>query len=236
MRSQMTAAVFQATSLGAASNVLGQLVSAYRGGRAISLDIPQLARFLAFALLTAPMNYKFQQLLEHAFPAHGNARARRRPGRFRRPAGVGPEGDRSYKRDDIDLDNLEKGAAPTASWRPSSTIGSGSTSSSSSSLPQPRLNWWNTMAKWFLDCISLGTFINTVAFLVIMGVLKGQSAGQVASTLRKQLAPLIFAGYRVWPIASFISFTCVPLEHRIAWLSTVGLLWGVYMSLVAESV
>lgn len=40
----------------------------------------------------------------------------------------------------------------------------------------------------------------------------------------------------MWPVASFISFTCVPLERRIAWLSLVGLLWGVYMSLVAERV
>ncbi|CAK7203578.1 hypothetical protein SEUCBS139899_006313 [Sporothrix eucalyptigena] len=211
MRSHMTAAVVQATTLGAASNILAQFISAYRGSsgsdghhRSASpiafIDMPQLLRFVIFALLTAPMNYKFQQLLEYAFPAHGNGR---RMVQFR------------HRHRDIDLERLEKEREKNS---------------------PPRFDWKNTMAKWFLDCISLGTFINTAAFLIIMGVLKGQSVGQIGVNLRNELAPIIFAGYRVWPFASFISFTCLPLERRIAWLSLVGLLWGVYMSTVAERV
>ncbi len=44
------------------------------------------------------------------------------------------------------------------------------------------------------------------------------------------------AGYKVWPIASIISFTCVPVERRIVFASFVGLLWGVYISLLAARV
>jgi hypothetical protein len=216
MRSPMTTAVFQSTILHAISNVLAQLITAYRGtnrrdhrrgnGHAASLlaivDAAQLARFVIFALLTSPMNYKFQQLLEYAFPGSGSANRQTAQRRT------------SHKRQD-DLEKQDK------KLRASS---------------RPRLHWGNVVAKWFLDCWSLGTVLNTAAFLVIMGVLKGQPAHQIAANLRTELAPIVVTGYRVWPIASIVSFTLVPLERRITWLSLVGLLWGVYMSIVAARV
>ncbi|OAA57465.1 Mpv17/PMP22 [Niveomyces insectorum RCEF 264] len=100
----------------------------------------------------------------------------------------------------------------------------------------PQIDWPNTLAKWFLDCMSLGMFLNKAAFIIIMGLLKGQTTAQIRADLEEELVPIILTGYWVWPVASLISFTCVPLERRIAWLSLVGLLWGVYMSLVAERV
>lgn len=48
--------------------------------------------------------------------------------------------------------------------------------------------------------------------------------------------PIIVAGYKMWPIASIISFTFIPVRRRIVFLSFVGLLWGIYMSLVAAKV
>lgn len=214
----MTTAIVQATTLHAISNVLAQLISAYRGGKSAHghdrstsllaiIDVAQLARFVIFALLTAPMNYKFQQLLEYAFPGVENGPAPIRRRSLRHRAG--------HRRHD-DLERQVEKRSPASR--------------------RPRLHWGNVLAKWFLDCLSLGTVLNTTAFLVIMGVLKGQSAHQVAANLRTQLAPIVLAGYRVWPAASLVSFTLVPLERRIAWLSLVGLLWGVYMSIVAERV
>lgn len=43
----------------------------------------------------------------------------------------------------------------------------------------PRLSLRNTLLKWFVDCIVVGAAANTVAFLVIMGFLKGQSGPQI---------------------------------------------------------
>ncbi|KAL1890602.1 hypothetical protein Sste5346_008118 [Sporothrix stenoceras] len=208
MRSPMTTAVVQSSILHAISNVVAQLITAYQSrgepekAHSTSLiDIAQLARFVIFALLTAPMNYKFQQLLEYAFPGHGNRPAREHrytPGRKRT--------------DDLERQDEKRRPSPH------------------------HLHWGNVFAKWFLDCLSLGTVLNTTAFLIIMGVLKGQSASQIEANLRNELARIVVTGYRVWPIASIVSFTLVPLERRITWLSLVGLLWGVYMSIVAARV
>ncbi|KAI0129068.1 hypothetical protein BJ170DRAFT_594887 [Xylariales sp. AK1849] len=101
---------------------------------------------------------------------------------------------------------------------------------------KPKLNWRNTMTKWFIDCMTLGAIMNTVAFFVLMGILKGQSTSQIGHNVRTKTIPLIVAGYKIWPFASIISFSCVPVERRIVFLSFVGLLWGIYMSLVAARV
>ncbi|KAI1103757.1 hypothetical protein F4804DRAFT_309125 [Jackrogersella minutella] len=99
-----------------------------------------------------------------------------------------------------------------------------------------KLNWRNTFAKWFIDCITLGAIFNTVAFFVLMGIMKRQSIDQVRLNISTETIPVIVAGYKIWPFASIISFSCVPVERRIVFLNFVGLLWGIYMSLVASRV
>ena len=91
------------------------------------------------------------------------------------------------------------------------------------------------MKKWFIDCITLGAVMNTVAFFVLMGLMKGKSVGEIQGRIESDMIPLIVAGYKVWPIASIISFSLIPVEKRIVFLSGVGLLWGIYMSLVAAA-
>lgn len=63
------------------------------------------------------------------------------------------------------------------------SIGEGSQSQSESST-QPRFSIRNTLTKWFIDCITAGAIMNTVAFLVIMGVLKGQPMVQISSNIK----------------------------------------------------
>ncbi|KAI1376864.1 hypothetical protein F4677DRAFT_76388 [Hypoxylon crocopeplum] len=101
---------------------------------------------------------------------------------------------------------------------------------------KPKLNLRNTLTKWFIDCITLGAIFNTVAFFILMGILKRQHMDQIGQNIRTETIPVIVAGYKIWPFASIISFSCVPVERRIVFLNFVGLLWGIYMSLVASRV
>lgn len=48
-----------------------------------------------------------------------------------------------------------------------------------------KLNWQNTFLKMFIDCITLGALVNTVIFLGLMGVLKGNSWGSIFNTVEK---------------------------------------------------
>ncbi|KAF2651584.1 hypothetical protein K491DRAFT_606600 [Lophiostoma macrostomum CBS 122681] len=94
-------------------------------------------------------------------------------------------------------------------------------------------NWYNIFRKWFTDCITMGALLNTTMFLVLMGIMKGKAWAQIGTDLRNEMFPIIFDSYKVWPIANFFSTTYCPVERRIVFLSCCGLIWNVYLSLVA---
>ena len=185
------------------------------------MDFVQLLRFIALTLLTAPPNYQWQQLLERAFPAYTV--------------------DRPEQRKDVELNDLESGQN-----------GRGSAGSTNSNR---KFSLRNTITKWFIDCMTVGALMNTLAFFVIMGILKGQSGSLIWGNIQRvssakthstanpfiltqpqETIPIILASYKIWPLASIVSFSLIPVHRRIVFLSFVGLLWGVYMSLVAARV
>lgn len=94
-------------------------------------------------------------------------------------------------------------------------------------------SWLNIFKKWFTDCITMGALLNQSMFLIIIGLLKGKTAGLIIQDFRNELFGLIFDSYKVWPIANFFSTTFIPVERRIVFLSFCGLLWNIYLSLVA---
>ncbi|KAK6005250.1 hypothetical protein QM012_008029 [Aureobasidium pullulans] len=98
-----------------------------------------------------------------------------------------------------------------------------------------RLDWKNTMIKWFLDCITLGALLNTGAFIIIMGIMKGRSMQQIGNTLETSTFQIILASYKIWPLASIVNFAFIKVERRIVFLSLVGLVWGIFLSLTAAS-
>ncbi|KAI0486782.1 hypothetical protein F4859DRAFT_313486 [Xylaria cf. heliscus] len=202
MPSPMVKATLASAALSSASNILAQILEAYRDERPFAFDFGMFLRFVTVTFLTAPPNYMWQQLLERTFPAY----ERKRPS-------AGGDSPRDLEKQVVEVP--EAGAGPE---------------------PKPKLNLKNTFAKWFIDCITLGAIFNTVAFFVLMGMLKRQPVAIIAHNVRTETIPVIVAGYKIWPFASIISFSFIPVERRIVFLNFVGLLWGIYMSLVASRV
>ncbi|KAI3337217.1 hypothetical protein HD806DRAFT_31265 [Xylariaceae sp. AK1471] len=202
MPSPMVKATLAAAALSSISNILAQILEAYRDERPFAFDIAMFLRFVALAFLTSPPNYMWQQLLERSFPAYERKQTGARSG--------------SDSPRDLEKQMTEgTGAGPE---------------------PKPKLNLKNTFTKWFIDCITLGALFNTVAFYILMGMLKRQPVAIIAHNIRTETIPLIVAGYKIWPFVSIVSFSWVPVERRIVFLNFVGLLWGIYMSLVASRV
>lgn len=56
--------------------------------------------------------------------------------------------------------------------------------------PKTKLDWKNTMIKWFVDCITLGALCNTAAFIIIMGIMKGRTMHQIVGVLRMVCLPI----------------------------------------------
>lgn len=71
MDSVMVNSTLQSASLAGLSNLLAQLIQAYRTPKSgtLSLDYVTLLRFVIFSLLATPPNIIWQQYLEEKFPA-----------------------------------------------------------------------------------------------------------------------------------------------------------------------
>ncbi|KIL95413.1 hypothetical protein FAVG1_00150 [Fusarium avenaceum] len=211
MPSPIVTATVQAAALSTVSNLFAQMIEARQQNRPASLDVVQLLRFVALTLMTAPPNYHWQAFLERQFPAY--------------PAGQGPQLGR--------LADLEMQSGDDA---PELKEGYEERMAQISRDRESKFSTRNTLTKWFVDCITAGAIMNTVAFLVIMGLLKGQGGSQIWTNIKTETIPIIVAGYKIWPIASIISFSFIPVHRRIVFLSFIGLIWGIYMSLVASRV
>lgn len=218
-------ATLQAAVVSAVSNVLGQLVEAYRsnvsrsramsasfnspqGQRPLDFNVLDLIRFIVLHLCTAPPNYKWQELLERNFPARPSSGSHSTP-------------------EDRDLEKNSENRRPSEDakstpWRPKRPASQ-----------HGEFSYRNTLIKWFIDCITIGALMNTTAFLIIMGLLKGQSWHKISDNLRNETLVIIVNGWKLWPIASAISFSFIPVERRILFFSCIGLCWNIYMTLVA---
>lgn len=112
-------------------------------------------------MLTAPPNFIWQQLLERRLPAYP-VDARRQ---------------KKQQQRDVELKGLEEAARDSHN----ADHGSG--------MVTPRFSLRNTLAKWFIDCMTAGAVMNTVAFLAIMGLLKSQPGSQIWHNIKTVCHP-----------------------------------------------
>lgn len=157
MPSPIVTATLQAATLSFFSNIFAQIIEARQEGRPFALDLLQMLRFVTLTFITAPPNYLWQGLLEKTFPAyltHAQVEERKK------------------EDDDVELKGAGEGVIEGDMGAPSEGSGRG------------KFSLRNTLTKWFVDCITMGAIMNTIAFLVIMGIMKGQGAGQIGENIR----------------------------------------------------
>lgn len=107
----------------------------------------------------------------------------------------------------------------------------------SKSAPNPQkakqqLSISNTAIKFLLDQ-SIGAAVNTVMFIMGIAMLRGQSLETGWEQTKMGFWPLVFAGSKLWPFVSIVSLTLVPVEQRMVFGSTIGVGWGIFLSLMA---
>lgn len=98
------------------------------------------------------------------------------------------------------------------------------------------LNKTNVLIKFLLDQ-TIGAVVNTLMFLAYMGYINAQgkpgvnAMDVVTSDCVNKLWPMMKDGYKFWPAISLISFLWVPVDKRIVFGCSVGVVWGIYLSL-----
>ncbi|KAF9773980.1 hypothetical protein IL306_008092 [Fusarium sp. DS 682] len=209
-------ATIQSAALGGIANVLAQAITAYKAGvnlNDIVIDWIPVFQFLLFNVICTPPNFYWQDFLELTFPAHPD--------------------DASKAKD----------------------------SSKNAHKMQPKLSVRNTLIKFFLDQ-TVGAAVNTLLFStythavrsaiqpapVITSLTKAITYWTSPGTLdfgrvnwatvweaaKMDFAPLIFAGWKLWPAVSIVNFAAIKtVEGRNLVGALAGVVWGIYMSLIA---
>ncbi|KAF2864748.1 hypothetical protein BDV95DRAFT_613284 [Massariosphaeria phaeospora] len=185
------------------SNVIAQRMKAWRDGAPFVFDRVLFLQMAILVTISAPINFYWQNWLERAFP--------------------GWKMEKKKRTADTSLDAEEKQVFLKDDGEDKKVVDE-----------EVRVrNWWNIFRKWFTDCITMGALLNTTMFLVVMGILKGKSGGMIWTDVRNEELKIIWDSYKVWPIANFFSTTYCPVERRIVFLSGCGLVWNIYLTLVA---
>lgn len=100
-----------------------------------------------------------------------------------------------------------------------------------SEILESKLSKRNTFAKFALDQ-TLGAGVNNVIFLLAFGGLSGKTWDQSVQSVHNEFWPLIFAGWKLWPLVSFFNFAIiksVEMRNLVGCLAGMG--WGIYLSL-----
>lgn len=71
-------------------------------------------------------------------------------------------------------------------------------------------------------------------FVSVMGLLRGDSQGEIKDKLKRDFKPILITNYKIWPLVQAINFYFVPLQHRIIVVNFVALGWNTYLAWVAE--
>jgi hypothetical protein len=146
----------QAALLGALSNIIAQGLTAYQDQHFSSLDPTALLHFVLLAIVQTPPNYLWQKALEDNFPSKT----------------------RSSKKDADALVAGEKKSEDAA------TGGSIPKPKPGSEQEDEALSITNTTAKFLIDQ-TLGAAWNTVFFIVLVHLLKGQTWGHAMDAVQK---------------------------------------------------
>lgn len=187
-----------------------------------TINPTEFAHFVLFSLLVTPPNFLWQSWLEAQFPGYTDKLTHTQKEKLVDDAVTGSSNTTS----------AEKGGDLKKRFTASDgTINEQSASSSPVDVKK-KLNIKNTAAKFALDQ-TFGAAANTILFIAGIALLRGHSWESVQQQTAKEFWPMIFAGQKLWPLVSVLSFTVVPFEQRTLFGSTVGLFWGIYLSIMS---
>jgi protein Mpv17 len=67
-----------------------------------------------------------------------------------------------------------------------------------------------------------------VCMLSYNALLQGKS--DVFKSIKNSFLPIFLNGFYCWPVANIITFRFVPVDKRIVWINSVGIIWNTYLA------
>ncbi|KAM4065179.1 peroxisomal protein [Hirsutella rhossiliensis] len=210
-------ATLQQALLGAASNVLAQLITASKNKTELSVDWIPVFQFLLFSIISTPPNFLWQVYLESTYPAHP-------------PAAPAPHAKKS--------DTAKRPPSQPAPLSIRNTVAKFALDQTVGAVVNTLL--FSVFIHSLQDAMAPAPRITSLPKAAAYWTTPGAidlARVRFADVWAVSLAdfwPIVMAGLKVWPAVSLLNFTViktVPARNLVGAL--VGVAWGIYMSMVA---
>eukprot|EP00927_Polykrikos_kofoidii_P067330 TRINITY_DN62830_c0_g1_i1.p1 TRINITY_DN62830_c0_g1~~TRINITY_DN62830_c0_g1_i1.p1 ORF type:complete len:213 (+),score=25.70 TRINITY_DN62830_c0_g1_i1:131-769(+) len=87
----------------------------------------------------------------------------------------------------------------------------------------------NVMKRLVVDGIFAMPLVNGL-FFPFMALLEGEGLEVAAQRYKAKIIPMLQSAYSFWPFVNLLSFSLVPLRHRVHCGNAASLIWTIYMS------
>ncbi|XP_062520693.1 protein Mpv17-like [Corticium candelabrum] len=72
------------------------------------------------------------------------------------------------------------------------------------------------------------------SFFVLLAGVERKTRQEIWNKLKQNYYQALAANYMLWPAAQALTFSVVPLRHRVGFVSLVALIWNTYLAWVAH--
>ena len=87
----------------------------------------------------------------------------------------------------------------------------------------------SALAKVVLDQTAATAAWNALYYLII-GVMTSRPLDESTALIKKTAWPLLVNGWKLWPAAHIVTYTVIPIQHRLLWVDFVEIIWVVILS------
>ncbi len=92
---------------------------------------------------------------------------------------------------------------------------------------------WPFLAKIAVDQ-TIYLFIYNTCYYLGTGVLGGKTPQAALDDYAAKWFPLLSTGWKLWPIVGIITYTVIPLRHRLLWVDAVEILYSALLSSISN--
>jgi len=84
--------------------------------------------------------------------------------------------------------------------------------------------WWSFLPKIAVDQALFAPIWNN-SYLLLLGLMKGDSLETIWSDVQRTTIPLMVSGLKLWPLVHCVTYGVMPVQHRLLWVDAVEILW-----------
>ncbi|KAG5192399.1 hypothetical protein JKP88DRAFT_351915 [Tribonema minus] len=72
------------------------------------------------------------------------------------------------------------------------------------------------------------------AYMFLVGLLRGDSFGEVREQWQARIKTVVLTGWKFWPLVHVFTYSVIPAQHRVLWVNCVDLVWSSILSGLAS--